>query len=194
MLKMLGPISMRFVKSWIEQDFPGTYVTAPYDGDDLDALLANLNESVDSFAALVKSDPKLAGGFHIIGHSQGGLVSRAYVERYGHLPDYPKVINLISWLGVQDGTFGVPDFNEFCPDNHWYCDFLSGIVDSFLQDPQKSFEFQTHVTFAAYWKDVFNYQLYLDNNIFLADINNEKPIKVIIFFFLVTLYLIYLLL
>ena len=78
------------------------------------------------FAASVKSDPKLAKGFNLIGHSQvcnqiaqsscsrrekltrqGGLLSRAYVERFND----PPVYNLISWAGPMDGQYGVPDLN-----------------------------------------------------------------------------------
>jgi pimeloyl-ACP methyl ester carboxylesterase len=57
-----------------------------------------LNEQIDTFAAIVRSDPKLANGFNMIGHSQGGLITRAYVERYNN----PPVYNLISWAGKKE--------------------------------------------------------------------------------------------
>ena len=43
-----------------------------------------------------------------------------------------------------------------------------GWVDKSLQEA---------VSFAAYWKDPFLYEDYVKYNIFLADINNERPAK-----------------
>ena len=77
-----------------------------------DSLLMDINKQIESFAQTVRSDPELARGFNLIGHSQGGLIVRAYVERFNN----PPVYNMISWAGPQAGVFGVPDFNSLCPD------------------------------------------------------------------------------
>lgn len=37
--------------------------------------------------------------------------------------------------------------------------------------------FQSHVSFATYWKDPYNIAGYLGYNTFLADLNNERPQK-----------------
>jgi len=47
------------------------------------------------------------------------------------------------------------------------------LYDSGWADPW----LQSHVAFAAYWKDPFNYPTYLDVSHFLADINNERAQK-----------------
>jgi palmitoyl-protein thioesterase len=52
---------------------------------------------VDEFAATVRADPQLAKGFNLIGHSQGGLIARAYIERYND----PPVHNFITWATPQ---------------------------------------------------------------------------------------------
>ena len=37
--------------------------------------------------------------------------------------------------------------------------------------------FESVLTFAAYWRSPLNYSAYLENNRFLADINNERDVK-----------------
>ena len=43
---------------------------------------------MDEFAKTVQSDPKLAGGFNVVGLSQGGLVVRGYIQQYNNPPVY----------------------------------------------------------------------------------------------------------
>jgi palmitoyl-protein thioesterase len=89
---------------------------------------------VHYFAEILANDTNLRGGFNLIGHSQGALISRhvtilvgntklnrAYIERYNN----PPVLNYISWVGPHDGVFGVPDFNYYCPDSDYLCDLLN---------------------------------------------------------------------
>ena len=116
--------AMSHAQKWIEADFPvalcillwrvfirttsrsGTVVPFLIVGRD-DSLTMDINEQVEKFAASVRSDPKLRQGFNLIGHSQGGLLSRAYIERFND----PPVYNFISWAGPMDGVYGVPDLN-----------------------------------------------------------------------------------
>ncbi len=71
-------------------------------------MINDLNKMCSQVAELIRADPMLQNGFNAIGHSQGGLLLRCYVERYMHLPGSPKMNNLISYLGVQNGVFGIP--------------------------------------------------------------------------------------
>jgi palmitoyl-protein thioesterase len=57
-------------------------------------------EQVDAFAKVVQADAKLAGGFNVVGLSQGGLIVRAYVQQVNN----PPVYNLVSICGVQVRT------------------------------------------------------------------------------------------
>jgi len=168
---MAGSDSMDTLMGWLQQDFPGIYVKNVEIGNGKDdSLFTGMNTQVEIFAKAVQSDPNLQQGFNLLGYSQGGLITRAYVERYNN----PPVYNLISWLGPQDGVYGCPDFNVICPDadcpwfNSLFDDLLKGAPSVFLQD---------HVSIASYWKHPFHFDEYLKTNTFLADINNEKSQK-----------------
>jgi len=168
---LAGSEAMDHIQSWIEQDFPGIYVKNIEIGNGrLDSLFLDLNEQCSSLANQILKDPKLSNSFTLIGHSQGALTSRCAIERF-NLPVY----NFISLAGPQDGVYGVPDFNALCPDNlcPWLDDYFSQIVDGAWIEPI----FQSLISFAAYWKDPFNYDKYLQYSIYLADINNERTAK-----------------
>eukprot|EP01125_Pyxidicula_operculata_P021320 TRINITY_DN8151_c0_g1_i1.p1 TRINITY_DN8151_c0_g1~~TRINITY_DN8151_c0_g1_i1.p1 ORF type:complete len:302 (-),score=57.61 TRINITY_DN8151_c0_g1_i1:76-981(-) len=164
--------AMSHAEAWITQDLPGIYVKNVEIGDGkLDSLFMDINEQVSLFAKAVQSDPKLQKGFNLIGHSQGGLITRAYIERYNN----PPVHNYISWAGPNGGQYGTPEINILCPDNT--CPWLNDLMDSLYDLAWIDNYMQTHISFATYWKDPFNYNAYLNSSIFLADINNEKPTK-----------------
>jgi len=159
---------------WIQQDFPGIYVTSIEIGDGrLDSLIMGMNDQVDAFAQAIQSDVKLQNGFNLIGHSQGGLITRGYVERYND----PPVHNLISWAGPQMGQFGMPGFNAICPDPDTICDFFLDLMDLLMAGHWVDEWMQNHFSFASYWKDPFAYEKYLKYNKFLSDINNEHKKK-----------------
>jgi len=162
---------MDTVQGWIESDFPGIYINNAEVGSFLDSMFMEMNTQVDKFAAVVQADPKLKNGFNVIGHSQGALITRAYIERYNN----PPVYNYISWVGPHDGVYGTPAFNELCPDQD--CPWLNDLFDALLEGNWTDQWVQQHFTFATYWKDPFNYPTYLTSSIFLPDVNNEKPTK-----------------
>lgn len=163
---------MQLVISWIQADYPGIYAVSVEIGNGpSDSWFMPINQQVDEFAQTIKNDSNLKNGFNLIGYSQGGLITRAYVERYND----PPVYNLISWVGPQDGVFGVPEVNAICPDN--LCPFFDWLFDLLLHGGSPSEFLQTHYSFAAYWKNPHDISGYLANNVFLADINNEKDTK-----------------
>jgi len=158
--------------SWIQNDYPGIYIANVEIGNGkADSMFMEINKQVDSFARTVKADPKLQSGFNLIGHSQGGLIIRAYVERYND----PPVYNLISWAGPQAGVYGIPEFNALCPDAD--CPWFDLLFDKLLNGTAPKPWVQESFTFAAYWKSPVEYDAYLKDNIFLADINNERDVK-----------------
>jgi len=157
---------------WISGDYPGMYILNVEIGDGfLDSLFMDINVQVEHFAATVAADPQLSKGFNLICHSQGGLICRAFIERY----NYPPVYNFASWAGPHGGVYGVPDLNALCPDVD--CPWLNWIMDEILAGSWVNTWVQEHASFAAYWKDPFLYSEYLQANIFLADINNERTPK-----------------
>mmetsp|Transcript_20276 Transcript_20276/g.56382 ORF Transcript_20276/g.56382 Transcript_20276/m.56382 type:complete len:498 (+) Transcript_20276:134-1627(+) len=72
--------------------------------DTTNGYFLNMDKSVDVFAARVAADPKLSGGFHAIGFSQGNNVIRGYVARY----NTPTVHTFVSVNGVNAGEGTVP--------------------------------------------------------------------------------------
>jgi len=130
-----------------------------------------MNTQIEMFAAKVRSDPALANGFDLVGHSQGGLITRAYIERYNS----PRVHNYVSLAGPQAGVYGVPDFNDWCPDVD--CDWINKIMSKIAEGGWTEPLMQQHVTFAQYWRDPLNYTAYLASSSFLADINNDRAAK-----------------
>jgi palmitoyl-protein thioesterase len=113
----------------------------------------------------IKSDPKLQNEFSIVGISQGSLLARYIIqacEMSGTVKRY------ISIGGPQMGVAKFPhcDSGPLCYMlNHIV---FSSIYTSFVQD---------HVGPAGYFKDINNYNGYLQYSTFLADLNNERKIK-----------------
>jgi len=169
---LAGAEAMSHSQKWIESDYPGIYIHNVEIGNGrTDSLTWDMNIQVEYFAKAVQSDPKLKNGFNLIGHSQGGILARAFIERYNN----PPVYNYISWAGPHGGQYGVPAFNAYCPDE--LCPWLNDIFDQLLEDWVSNIWLQDFVSFATYWKDPFAYDAYLQFSHLLSDINNEKPQK-----------------
>jgi len=169
---LAGSEAMSHAQEWIAQDYPGMYIKNIEIGDGrTDSMFMQINKQVESFASQVLADPKLKNGFNLIGHSQGALISRAYIERYNN----PKVYNYISWAGPHGGQYGIPELNEYCPD--YLCPWLNDFMSLISEGAWTETWMQDNVAFATYWKDPFQYSDYLKYSSFLADINNEKPQK-----------------
>ena len=96
---------MRDTEMWVREALPRAHVVNLDLGNGLlDSVGRPLYWQVEQFAAEVKADPRLAGGFNLIGYSQGSVVGRAYIQKH----NTPKVYNFISWAGPQAGQFGLP--------------------------------------------------------------------------------------
>jgi len=158
-------------EGWIRSDFPGIYTTSVEIGTYLDSMIVPINTQVEKFARVVQADPNLKDGFNLIGYSQGGLIARAYIERYNN----PPVHNFISWVAPHGGVFGVPQVNQLCPDVD--CPWLNYLFDELLDGNWTSDWLQKYFSFSTYWKDPFAYDDYLKFSTFLPDINNERPLK-----------------
>ena len=95
-------------------------------------------------------------GFHFVGHSQGGLLSRSVIEES---TDF-IIKNYISLAGIQNGEYG-------------NCQYLVPFIDcSQASYILYSKIFRDSLSVAQFWRDV-NYSYYLEWNQFLPYINNE---------------------
>eukprot|EP00003_Mantamonas_plastica_P025719 TRINITY_DN5100_c0_g1_i2.p1 TRINITY_DN5100_c0_g1~~TRINITY_DN5100_c0_g1_i2.p1 ORF type:complete len:173 (+),score=63.69 TRINITY_DN5100_c0_g1_i2:52-570(+) len=105
------------VVSWMKELHPGQ-VTIPLNVDnkddsvfkpmkqqlkDVQAVIANIMSGKGGYNASIFDN-----GYHVIGHSQGGLLIRAVIQEWdGH-----KVDTFISLAGVQQGVYGVDESTE----------------------------------------------------------------------------------
>jgi len=153
--------SMTLPVQWIQTAFPGIYTKNVEIGDGYwDSFFMKMSDQADSLCKQFKADPNLKQRFNLIGYSQGGLVTRAYVQRC----DGPPVYNYITWSSPHGGQFGIPD-----ADWTWvFKDIWEMMYDVDVQD---------HVSFAQYWRDPYELSTYLADSIFLADINNARAAK-----------------
>lgn len=146
----------------IQRTYPGIYVKAlAIDQGPQGSLFKPMEPQIQHLAEAVRSDPELQEGFNIHGESQGGLLARAYVQRFNS----PRVHRLISICGPQAGVGQCPasipivgKYKQFCA--------------------AAAYDLQIYhwpLSFAGYWKDVTNgQQNYLKNSVWLADLNNER--------------------
>jgi len=72
--------------------------------DTINGFLMNMDKSVDVFAAKVRADPKLAGGFYAMGLSQGNNLIRGYIQKYND----PPVKSFLSICGINAGVAAFP--------------------------------------------------------------------------------------
>ena len=72
--------------------------------DTNNGFFMTMNKNVDAFAAAVRNDTGLAGGFNCVGFSQGNSVCRGYVQRYND----PPVRNVLSVHGTVVGVAAFP--------------------------------------------------------------------------------------
>jgi len=148
----------------VNQDLPEVTVRNIEIGDGyLSAIFMNVNKMVTNFAEQMAADPILKDGFNMLGYSQGCLVTRGFIQRY----NYPQTYNWISLAGPDNGQFGLSSIPN------WLMTVVSPLIRRVPYCPLV----QNTFAFAQYWKNPFNIPAYLKHSAFLADINNERPVK-----------------
>jgi palmitoyl-protein thioesterase len=151
---------------------PGTLVYLIHLDDDASAdrtatFLGNLTLQVEKVCADLAAHPILstAPAVDALGFSQGGQFLRAYVERC----NYPPVRSLVT-MGSQHN--GISEF-QTCGDSDWLCKGWQGLLRS---NTWSSFV-QSRLVPAQYFRNLNEYDRYLESSNFLADINNERDVK-----------------
>ncbi|CAD7929189.1 unnamed protein product [Amoebophrya sp. A25] len=92
------------------RNYLNTYVTCVSVGGttELEQYVASwfygYKSSVDTWAGLIRSDPKLKNGFLGFGFSQGNGILRGYIQRYNN----PPVLTWIATHGVLGGVGAIP--------------------------------------------------------------------------------------
>jgi palmitoyl-protein thioesterase len=73
--------------------------------DTINGFFLDMDSSVEVFAAKVRADPKLAGGFNAFGLSQGNNLIRGYIAKYND----PPVRSFLSINGINAGVGAFPN-------------------------------------------------------------------------------------
>jgi len=135
------------------------------DVDNKWASLKKLQTLVDDASKLLdqtiaENEELFRDGFILIGHSQGGIVTRGMFMQHKY-----NITKYISLAGVQDGFFG--DCGVWFTKN-LTCDAVTDLMYTKLM--QNSF------SAAGFWRSP-NREQYLKHNLFLPELNNEEGVS-----------------
>lgn len=141
------------------------YIEEDESKDQQASLIGNSNHEVDIACSQLQSLPELQNTqFDFIGFSQGGVFARAAIERCAL-----DVHTLITFGSPHAGISDLPR----CNDSDWLCKRKNALLKR--QVWKKSV--QNSIIAAQYFIDPLDYDSYLENSIFLADVNNEREDK-----------------
>jgi palmitoyl-protein thioesterase len=138
--------------------------------DTLNGFFMSMDESVDVFAAKVRSDPKLAGGFNCVGLSQGNNICRGYIQKYNS----PQVNTHLSVHGPIVGVSSLPSCLPDSPKVGTICQSVDDLLGKFAYNTKvQDFLFQ-----AGYFREInfvnsLTYKKYSE----MAQWNNEGITK-----------------
>ncbi|KAI9824468.1 MAG: hypothetical protein M1832_002003 [Thelocarpon impressellum] len=163
---------LKSVGELAEQTVPGTFVYNVRLSDDPSAdrtatFFGNLTSQLADVCAALAAHPILstAPAVNALGFSQGGQLLRGYVERC----NAPRVRSLVTF-GSQHN--GIARFQK-CGATDWLCQGAIGL----LRGNTWSDFVQGGLVPAQYFRDADELPQYLEHSNFLADINNERPVK-----------------
>ena len=140
---------MEPVVNWLRENTGGaTVIPIEIGNGQQDSAALTMPEQLGRFCESIRENgPVLSGGFNLIGISQGGLLARGYVQKCADFP----VRNLITWVAPHGGVYPYPD----------------PVIYTNAAQAKNSYP--------GYWRDPFQYNNYLTQSAYLADLNNENP-------------------
>eukprot|EP01121_Diplochlamys_sp_Union-15-3_P010003 TRINITY_DN2760_c0_g1_i2.p1 TRINITY_DN2760_c0_g1~~TRINITY_DN2760_c0_g1_i2.p1 ORF type:complete len:304 (+),score=42.10 TRINITY_DN2760_c0_g1_i2:29-913(+) len=146
---------------WISEVHPGqkTVSLDIFNGEESMTALWKQLPKIIELVRNVTSSSEFDDGYHIIGHSQGGLLTRCVAES---MPEH-KIENLISMAGVHYGQYGLAAVNK------WFPNFTIEALTQLLYTTALQDTFSA----ANFWHYPINTAEYLKYNIFLPLYNNE---------------------
>ncbi|KAF4980006.1 hypothetical protein FZEAL_3868 [Fusarium zealandicum] len=163
---------MKYIQELAEQINPGTFVHVIAVDEDptkdrSGTFTGNVSAQIEHVCEELAKHPILstAPAIDAIGISQGGQFLRGYVERC----NFPQVRSLVTF-GSQHN--GIAKF-RVCGETDWIC---KGAMALLRFNVWSSFV-QSRLVPAQYFRDPEDYDNYLENSKFLADINNERELK-----------------
>jgi len=166
-----NPFSMGSISKYLEKKIPGVYVHSLMIGDNVvedteNGFFMNINSQIELACQRIQADPNLQEGYHAVGFSQGGLFFRGLAQRC----PLPKIKNLVSIGGPQQGVYGLP---KCLGENHIICDYVRRLLNygAYIGWIQRM------LVQAQYWHDPLAELEFQENSLFLADINNQGKVK-----------------
>eukprot|EP00792_Barthelona_sp_PAP020_P012620 TRINITY_DN7366_c0_g1_i1.p1 TRINITY_DN7366_c0_g1~~TRINITY_DN7366_c0_g1_i1.p1 ORF type:complete len:328 (-),score=89.36 TRINITY_DN7366_c0_g1_i1:40-984(-) len=146
---------------YIKEVLPNTEVIKIEIGNgDIDSVTMSLEQQMTELSRIIQRNDKLKEGFNVIAHSQGGILIRAYIQFFSHLPGFPNVKRLVQIFSPNGGVYGVPNFSGCigscllnCCGSAPYCCCFAGY------------------SFADYWRDPYNLEAYETSQSVLARLN-----------------------
>jgi len=154
---------------WLQKSHPGTltYCIPKFEGTPMSwiALPLQIPSIIKNITNYIAQNPAdFEDGYHLVCHSQGGLICRAITE----MMDDHKIHTLVSLAGPQLGVWGkdffngirIPIFENLTRDQIYRLAYLP--------------EAQATLSVANMWNDPAHFSLYEEKNTFLPYINGEK--------------------
>jgi len=166
-----NPSSMGSIKTMLEENIPGVYVTSLMIGNNVladteNGFFKDTNKQIEMACDLIRGDENLQNGYNALGFSQGGQFLRAVQQRCPEL----GMKNLVTVGAQHQGVFGLPN----CPGEViYFCDIMRDLLNyGAYVDFVQNFLVQ-----AQYWHDPLDRDLYIEKSQFIAEINNERAEK-----------------
>lgn len=171
-----NPKSMGRVKDLIQQEI-GAYVVsirlgATEEEDQRAGFFGLVPVQIAHVCHELASDSRLSAGFNAVGFSQGGQFLRAVVQVCPTLvPNFPRTSALVTLGGQHQGVMDWPGCGDAASTA------LCRSLQALLAFGAYSDFLQRRVVQAQYFKDPRKMDEYLQKNVFLPDINNEKALN-----------------
>ena len=168
---------LKEVATLIDDIHPGTYVhiislgKTAGSADRSSTFFGNVTEQIEQVCAQLAADPILstAPAIDAVGFSQGGQFLRGYIERCAHWA--PPVRSLITF-GSQHN--GISEFQKCKSVTDWVCQGANALLKG---STVWSDFVQSRLVPAQYFRDLKDYDGYLEHSNFLADVNGEREGK-----------------
>jgi palmitoyl-protein thioesterase len=149
--------------------------------DRLRSSFDNAQEQVAAVATQLRGVPELKGGFNAVGLSQGGLLMRAYIEKYNDPPVYRFVTLGSPHGGIADlpscGEESIESLTQRIKDMLGIGRLPGKIICNLWQSLFRKVAYseisQAYILPAQYYRDPRRLEEYKQADTFLADINNE---------------------
>ena len=113
--------------------------------DTENGFFLSMDNNVDVFAAKIRADANLKGGFNAVGFSQGNSLIRGYIQKYND----PPVSTFLSVHGTVMGVAGFPQ----CDPEHGVFSPLCAVVDEILGEGAYTEYVQNDLFQAGYYRD-----------------------------------------